>query len=598
MARRFARLGFTARLALAETSGGAHALARYAPSSPIIPQGKIAEALAPLPMEALRLDGDITRLLRRLGLKRIGQLYDLPRASLERRFHSREAAEAVLHRLDQALGRREEPRTPLLPAPDYAARLPFPEPLITHEGVVAGLDHLAEKLCQGLTLARRGARRVSLALYRADGTSAVIDAGLSAPSREPSHLARLFEDRVGAVDVGFGVDLMVLSALATEPLLPAQTAFARREDRARPEPLIDRLASRLSGGVVCRLFSRESHIPERAQETLSALARSVSWPEQGASKPPRPCLLLAEPEPLDVLAEIPEGPPARFTWRRVTRRVVKAEGPERIAPEWWRELVTPSPGKGEGGDGHRPSPGGDHAASAIRSDPYPGPPPFREKEVPWGKLAAAGLHEIKSDAYRDAPAALAFALAFIGDRLVKRKDATPLLWCLTDRAAREWGAPYGPGLISFGLDPALVLIVQARNGMDAAWALEEGLKARAFTAALGQIEMKTPIIARRLGLAAQTSRTPCLLLSGHQGNGLPGTLTRWRVAAERSSGAAFDAAAPGRPAWHLTLERCRGMAPARSWTVEFRDVAYGFRLAPRFADRAAGAEEERQALSG
>ena len=209
--------------------------------------------------------------------------------------------------------------------------------------------------------------------------------------------------------------------------------------------------------------------------------------------------------------------------------------------------------------------------------------------MPWSKLAAAGLHEIKPAAYRDAPAALAFALAFIGDRLVKREDASPLLWCLTDRAAREWGAPYGPGLISFGLDPALVLIVQARNGMDAAWALEEGLKARAFTAALGQIEVKAPIIARRLGLAAQTSRTPCLLLSGHQGNGLPGTLTRWRVAAERSSGAAFDAAAPGPPAWHLTLERCRGMAPARSWTVEFRDVAYGFRLAARFADRAAEA---------
>ena len=221
-----------------------------------------------------------------------------------------------------------------------------------------------------------------------------------------------------------------------------------------------------------------------------------------------------------------------------------------------------------------------------------------KEEVPLHKLAANGLHEIKPAAYRDVPSALAFALAFIADRLVKREDAAPLLWCLTDRAAREWGAPYGPGLISFGLDPALILIVQARNGMDAAWALEEGLKARAFTAALGQIEVKAPIMARRLGLAAQASRTPCLLLSGHQGGGLPGTLTRWRVAAERSSGAAFDAAAPGPPAWHLTLERCRGSAPARSWTVEFRDVAYGFRLAPRFADRAAEADEERQALSG
>jgi protein ImuA len=239
--------------------------------------------------------------------------------------------------------------------------------------------------------------------------------------------------------------------------------------------------------------------------------------------------------------------------------------------------ANPSPGKGEGSG----------------SDPLP----FRGRDIPWSRLAG-GLHEIKAAAYRDEPSALAFALAFIGDRLVERDAPSPLLWCLTDRAAREWGTPYGPGLISFGLDPALILIVQARNVMHAAWALEEGLKARAFTAALGQIEVKAPLIARRLGLAAQSSRTPCLLLSRHQGGGLPGTLTRWRVSAARSDGASFDASAPGAPTWHLTLERCRGMVPARSWTVEFRDVAYGFRLAARFADRAAEAGEERQALSG
>jgi protein ImuB len=283
----------------------------------------------------LRLADEITRLLKRLGLKRIGQLYDLPRVSLERRFHAREAAEATLSRLDQALGKREEPRPPLLPAPDYSARLPFPEPLITHEGVVTGLDRLAEKLCESLALSRRGARRLHLAIYRANSSSATIETGLSAPSREPSHLARLFEDRVSAIDVGFGIDLMVLAALATEPLLPAQIAFARREDRARPEPLIDRLASRLSEGAVRRLAPYASHVPERAQSTLAALAGSTHWPEQGESKPPRPVLLFAKPEPVVVLAEIPEGPPARFTWHRVARRVVKAEGPERIAPEWW-----------------------------------------------------------------------------------------------------------------------------------------------------------------------------------------------------------------------------------------------------------------------
>src|SRR4029079_5161935 len=143
LAQTFHFLGFSAQLAIAPSLGAAHALARFGRASPIIvPDGAIDTALAHLPVEALRLDPEVTRLLKRLGLKRIGQLYDLPRASLERRFHSREAVEAVLHRLDQALGRREEPRSPLLPAPDYAARLPFPEPLITHEGVVAGLDHL------------------------------------------------------------------------------------------------------------------------------------------------------------------------------------------------------------------------------------------------------------------------------------------------------------------------------------------------------------------------------------------------------------------------------------------------------------------------
>src|SRR5262249_60954363 len=138
---------------------------------------------------------------------------------------------------------------PLLLAPDYAARLPFPEPLITHEGVVAGLDHLAEKLCRALAQARRGARRIRLTIYRADGISAVIEAGLSAPSREPPHVKRLFEDRVVDIDVGVGVDLMVLAALATEPLLPAQTTFAKSEGRERQETLNDPPASPLRGAA-------------------------------------------------------------------------------------------------------------------------------------------------------------------------------------------------------------------------------------------------------------------------------------------------------------------------------------------------------------
>ena len=121
-----------------------------------------------------------------------------------------------------------EPRVPLLPAPDFAARLPFPEPLITHEGVLAGLDHLAEQLCAKLARAGRGCRRLALWVARADGSSTVIEAGLSAPSREPEHLLRLFEDKIEGIDMGFGVDLMALAALVTETLC-AGADKSRRE---------------------------------------------------------------------------------------------------------------------------------------------------------------------------------------------------------------------------------------------------------------------------------------------------------------------------------------------------------------------------------
>jgi protein ImuA len=241
----------------------------------------------------------------------------------------------------------------------------------------------------------------------------------------------------------------------------------------------------------------------------------------------------------------------------------------------------------------------------ANSNPSPwglplGPSPSRGGEFsPLERLKAAGLHEIKPKTYGDHPAALSFALAFLGTRCAARNGMpSPLLWCLTANVAREWGKPYGPGLLALGLDPSLLLIVEARTAQDAAWALEEGLKASCFIAALAQIDVTTPLVARRLGLAAQSGRTPCLLLTSHRGFGLPGTLTRSRLQAAPSRIAAFDARAPGAPLWQIALERCRGMAGTQEWTVEFGDDAYGVRLAAALSDRAAEAGDERRAVSG
>jgi protein ImuA len=218
------------------------------------------------------------------------------------------------------------------------------------------------------------------------------------------------------------------------------------------------------------------------------------------------------------------------------------------------------------------------------------------------KLKGGGLHGLRPESYRDGPAALGFALALIAQHTAERTAGRDLvLWCFTKQAAREWGRPYGPGLLVLGLDPALFLLVQARNAGDAAWALEEGLKSGALIAALAETEIKTPLVARRLSLAAQASRTPCLLLSGSEQTALPGTLTGWRIAAMASEAAPFNACAPGTPSWRLTLERCRGEAPGRSFIVEYSHGSFRFRLSAASPDRAAEAgenSERRRAVSG
>jgi protein ImuB len=88
----------------------------------------------------------------------------------------------------------------------------------------------------------------------------------------------------------------------------------------------------------------DTHIPEAAAVALPAQMAEpsrLSWKPlrepQDVSEggPLRPLRMFARPEPIEAAA--PEGLPARFRWRRVLHEVIAAEGPERIAMEWWRE---------------------------------------------------------------------------------------------------------------------------------------------------------------------------------------------------------------------------------------------------------------------
>lgn len=357
---RFSRLGLTVRAACADTLGAAHALARFARSSEgasvIAPPVCVSHALASLPVAALRIDASAVRLLERLGLRRIGQLYGLPRAALERRFRAlnrrdRPGAETiatVLMRLDQALGDYGEPRAPLVETPEFTARLPFSDPLLTSAGIEAALERLCSDLAGTLTEAAVGGRRFRLSLYRSDGTLGEVAIGTSTPCRDDVHIRRLLIEKIATFDAGFGIDLMTLDASevtrldASQQELDADVAGTHARAAAR---LVDRLSGRLGSSRVMRLLPHASHIPEAAQKRVSAMgtaevkAAALSEKPVFASEKRRPAFLLDPPEPIEVLAAIPEGAPALIVWRRVRRRIVRAEGPERIAPAWWAAYV-------------------------------------------------------------------------------------------------------------------------------------------------------------------------------------------------------------------------------------------------------------------
>jgi protein ImuB len=335
LAGRLAQAGFAARAAVADTPGAAWAVARHAGQAvTVILPGAQADALAPLPVAALRLSEDAVAGLRRLGLDCIGQLATVPRASLARRFGQR-----LLLRLDQALGRVSEPISPAVPPEAIQHRLAFPEPLLTAEAFTAAIAHLALAACAELELAGQGARQLALLFERVDGQVQAIRIGTAQPSREARHLGRMLDERLGEVDPGLGVDAMRLVVLLAEPLAWTQAAAALASDAAPPAAaegtaaLVDRLANWLGEGRVHRVVPVESEVPERTVARVAPLAppQHVSWP----ASLPRPVRLLCPPQPVRVLAALPDHPPAAFTWRRVRHRVRRVDGPERIRGEWW-----------------------------------------------------------------------------------------------------------------------------------------------------------------------------------------------------------------------------------------------------------------------
>lgn len=336
LSRLFA-LGVEARATVSSSAGLSWAAARYGHADVIAPE-EADRVLAPLPVAALRLPEETAAALERVGLKEIGDLIEAPRAPIARRFGS-----LLLLRLDQARGQADEPLSPRLPVPSFSAERRLAEPLIDEEHILELTRHLAKDVRSSLERQGEGGRLFELLLFRVDGRVFRVKAHAAVALNDAERIAALFRERLQAVhddlDAGYGFEILRLAVLRSERLDPAQQDFSGVPDESQPlAAFVDKVSARFGPDCLMQAAFAESHLPERAggftplrdiAAVMDAPAEEKTFPEN------RPLRIFAHPEPVEATAEVPEGAPRSFNWRKTRYRVTRAEGPERIAAEWW-----------------------------------------------------------------------------------------------------------------------------------------------------------------------------------------------------------------------------------------------------------------------
>jgi len=332
--RRLRGIGIYARTAMATTPGAAWAWARYGHGDPVLAAGAETSALDGLTLRALRLAPETVRTLCHVGVKTIGELRRLPRATIPIRFGSE-----VLRRLDQALGLMPEALTPIAPPATRQRCMSFNDPIATPEDLQRTIHLLTRGLCEDLEQAQEGSLKLDLVFTRIDGQMQAVRIAAARPSRDATHLAKLLIEKLPTVDPGFGIETAILNAWRVGPLQPTQLGADGRDGAAGKDmgALVDRLVNRLGAGNVFKTAPVARDIPEYAAAPADPM-KSLALPDWPAHWPvhwPRPTRLLSPPEPVQVISLLPDYPPAKFRWRGESHIVRVADGPERIFGEWW-----------------------------------------------------------------------------------------------------------------------------------------------------------------------------------------------------------------------------------------------------------------------
>ena len=336
---RLSRLGLSVRTTIASTPDAARALARFSRAGVVV-RGTESKTARALPIGALECASEIILALHRAGLTSLDDLASRPSQMLSARFGM-----DVATKLRRIMAQEDICITPLRTPPVFLVEQHFPEPRSSLENLLNVIADLLDELGTILETAGMGGREFELTFFRSDGALRRLQIDTAKATRNSRSLLRLIrlkiETLADPIDPGFGFDAIRIGVLLCEKIIIAQRDLdgTTPEDLAITE-LIDRLIARFGARRVLRFTSRDTHNPLRAAARVSALSplAESSWAPLEPGEPPlRPLTLFSAPHPIEAMAEVPDGPPIRFRWRRVLYTVARAEGPERIAAEWWRD---------------------------------------------------------------------------------------------------------------------------------------------------------------------------------------------------------------------------------------------------------------------
>ncbi len=305
----------------------------------VLPPGD-ATVLDRLPVEALRLPQRPTEQLQRLGIRQIGQLSRLPRASLAARF-----GELLIERLDKLAGAVAEPIVAHHAREPLSVRWCFEHPTTHPEAIEHVLGELLSQLSRRLIEQGHGVLRLTCQLVCPNRQPLKIDISLFRPTVAPQHLLALAKLQLALVSLPDAVEEIRVRALATGPREQRQGELfgeAPREHPAQLALLVERLSNRLGREHVVRAELQAEPQAERAYRyrPLAGEAATSSSPAQPPTPLPgpllRPLRLFDPPQPIDVVGIALDGPPAMFHYQRRRHRVARCFGPERIETGWWR----------------------------------------------------------------------------------------------------------------------------------------------------------------------------------------------------------------------------------------------------------------------